>query len=115
MEYLFVYGTLKRGGKLHRYMDGARFIGEGRIEGYRMYLVDWYPAVVRGYGNVYGEVYMVDRKLLRLIDGIEEEGVLYRREKVDVKMGDKTIKCWVYIYLGSVSGLEPVEDGTFPV
>ncbi len=110
---VFVYGTLKKGYKLHFYLKNAKFIGYGYVNGYDMYIVDWYPAVVKGRGRVYGEVYEVCQETLDILDGVEEEGFLYKRicEKVYMKKG--FIKAYMYVYLKDVSQLKRVPTGIF--
>ncbi|WP_457640197.1 gamma-glutamylcyclotransferase family protein [Persephonella sp.] len=115
-ELLFVYGTLKRGGRLHHHLSGARFIGEGYVKGYKMYLVDWYPAVVKGEGIVYGEVFAVSKDVLDVVDKVEDEGIMYRRVKEKVKLEDGAeLYCWMYVYNGSTAELEDIPSGKFPV
>ncbi|WP_293444782.1 gamma-glutamylcyclotransferase family protein [Persephonella sp.] len=112
-DLVFVYGTLKKGKRLHHYLEKSYFFGEGYIEGYEMYMVDWYPAVVKGKGKVYGEVYAVDQKTLNVLDKIEDEGRLYKRIKENVKMGDKIVNCWVYLYQKSTKNLKKIDTGRF--
>jgi len=114
-EYIvFVYGTLKKGFRLHSYLNNAKFLGEGFVKGYDMYLVDWYPAIVKGKGVVYGEIYGVDEETLEILDKVEDEGFLYKRikEKIYMKNG-KTVEGYIYVYLKSVEGLKPIIDGVF--
>ncbi len=112
-ELVFVYGTLKKGKDLHHHLKKSRFLGEGFIVGYDIYLVSWYPAVVKGSGKVYGEVYAVDRETLDVLDKVEDEGKLYKRIKENVKMGGKTVSCWVYLYQGSTENLKKIKSGRF--
>ncbi|WP_457636233.1 gamma-glutamylcyclotransferase family protein [Persephonella sp.] len=112
-DLVFVYGTLKRGRDLHHYLQKSRFLGEGFIEGYEMYLVSWYPTVVKGSGKVYGEVYSVDLETLKVLDRVEDEGRLYKRVKEKVKIEDRYVNCWVYIYQGSTKNLKKIKSGRF--
>ncbi len=106
--YLFVYGTLKRSFSLHKYLQGACFLGEGYIKGFEMYDLGSYPGIVPGNGIVYGEVYQVYPADLALVDEIEAEGEEYQRRLVPVFLasGD-VLEAFVYVYLGDVS-LRPV-------
>ncbi len=76
-------------------------------------MVSWYPAVVKGDGTVYGEVYKVNSRIIQIIDEIEEEGFLYRRviENVITKKG--IIPCYLYLYNKSVKGCKVIPTGRF--
>ncbi len=110
---VFVYGTLKRGFRLHFYLESGKFLGEGFIEGYEMYIVDWYPAVIKGKGKVFGEIYEVDDKTLKLLDEIEDEGLLYKRVKEKVYTGKGIVEAFIYVYLKDVSDLRKIKTGKF--
>ncbi len=112
-DYLFVYGTLKKGYIFHHYLKKSEFISEGYIKGYRMYLVSWYPAVVNGDKTVYGEVYKVDQKTLSLIDELEDEGNTYKRIIDDVFTQKGKIPCYIYLYLNDLKGLKEICSGRF--
>lgn len=89
---LFVYGTLKRGMRAHRFLGGARFVGEGRTG------LEWtllsngrFPALAMAPEGmnpddcgVAGEVFEVAKQSLwAVLDAYEgvSEG-LYRREEI---------------------------------
>ena len=76
--FVFVYGTLKRGLRLHHYMDDCRFIGEGTLNGYTIHQVKgcWYPGIKKGDGFVKGEVFGLDEQKLKTLDGVEGLGFL---------------------------------------
>lgn len=68
-----------------------------------MYRVGSYPGIVPRPGfRVKGEVYEIDSDTLRLLDDLEDEGLLYRRELLQVEMPDGEIDAWVYVWLGKV-------------
>ncbi len=116
MKYkVFVYGTLKKGFRLHKYLKNAKFLGEGFIQGYDMYLVSWYPAVVKGKGIVYGEIYEVDEETLKILDKVEDEGVLYKRIEETIYLGKRKekIKAFVYLYVREISNFEKITTGIF--
>ncbi|WAM36708.1 gamma-glutamylcyclotransferase family protein [Caldicellulosiruptor acetigenus] len=99
--YLFVYGSLLSHNSNNYLLNGCKFIGKAVLEGYGLYKVSWYPAIVPKEGSkVAGEVYEVDETLIKEIDDFEDEGELYRRQEVDVILNDnKVIKAWTYVYL----------------
>ena len=98
MERLFVYGTLKRGEPLHHLLEGARFLGEGRVKGYALYDLGDYPAA-RPAGPqeaVLGEVYEIEPERLTVLDEVEDE---YRRLRVQVELEDgASLSAWMYVY-----------------
>ncbi len=84
-ELVFVYGTLRREASNAFRMEGAEFVGRGRVAG-RLYRVDWYPGMVAGGdGWVVGEAFRVGVEQMRALDefeGIPEgemEGNEYRK------------------------------------
>ncbi len=96
---VFVYGTLKRGFYANHFLSEARFLGEGIIEGYEMYDLGSFPAIVEGKGKVKGEVYEVDRKTLNTLDFYEGVPTLYKREMVEVLMANgQRVKAYAYIF-----------------
>lgn len=60
MKELFVYGTLKKGGKWHHLIEDEQFLGEDSVEG-EMYLEKggYYPILYVGTDLITGEVYSV--------------------------------------------------------
>lgn len=84
---VFVYGTLKRGGSNHRYMDGQTFCGEARtMPGFSLINLGDYPGIVldpNDQDGVTGELWSVDEACLEHLDILEgvKEG-LYRRARI---------------------------------
>jgi len=111
-NYLFVYGTLKRGGVMHWLLQDFPFLGRAKAEDFMLYDLGPYPAMVYGDGVVYGEVYEVSEEVLQAIDWVEGVPVLFRREFIEVVFEDGfSLKVWAYIYNGSVKGFPRVESG----
>ncbi len=84
---LFVYGTLKRGGANHGWLDGQTFLGPARTgPGVTLYSLGEYPGLVAEPSDregVVGELWAVDAACLARLDAFE--GVpekLYAREAV---------------------------------
>ncbi|MFT3829524.1 MAG: gamma-glutamylcyclotransferase family protein [Opitutaceae bacterium] len=75
MPYLFVYGTLQRGGRNHRQLTGARFIGEARTApGWAIYDVGGFPGLVAAPGEdstVAGELWEILAESLATLDRFE--------------------------------------------
>ena len=71
--FVIVYGTLKKRGRLHGYMEGAKYMEDVEVEGYRMYDTGFgYPMVCESAGHsFYGELYKVDDTILETLDMVE--------------------------------------------
>lgn len=111
--FLFVYGTLKRGGRLHSHnMKGATFVGQDRIAGVDLFRIQWYPAAKLGSGTLHGEVYEINDEILARMDQVEGEGTLYKRKQLTTVGGYQS---WVYLYLDSVDPSRKIESGNFNV
>ena len=105
---VFVYGTLMKGEANHRYLENSVFLGKTLLEGYDMYNVGWYPAIVAGDGLVVGEVYEVPVADIPSIDSLEGEGSLYVKKCERVTLNGEKVFALVYVYLGDCSGLEKI-------
>ncbi|NLW44999.1 MAG: gamma-glutamylcyclotransferase [Syntrophomonadaceae bacterium] len=104
-ELVFVYGTLMRGeGNYRRFFQGnpeVEFVDEGVAEGLGLYNVTkYYPGAVREEGAfTKGEVFRVSRRVLRKLDRLEDEGDLYIRQKMQVRLkSGTTVEAWVYLW-----------------
>ena len=87
---LFVYGSLKRAGRHHDQLKGARFLGEVEtLAGYALEPLGDYLALVAvpGAGSVSGELFEIRRSLLTALDDFE--GAAYIRRQVGLR--DETI------------------------
>ena len=96
MQKLFVYGTLKRGERLHYYLKNSKYIGQAYIQGFKLfYYIQGHPILYRRNNwkkKIWGEVFLVSNKVLNGIRSLElgsgyKEGKLngmiffYRTEK----------------------------------
>ena len=110
---VIVYGTLMSGEGNHRYLENGTFLGNAVIEGYDMYNVGWYPAIVPGDNLIVGELYQVPIEDMPSIDMLEGEGSLYIKKCETFRDGEgKTTFTFVYVYLGTVQGLKRYPHGT---
>jgi gamma-glutamylcyclotransferase (GGCT)/AIG2-like uncharacterized protein YtfP len=111
-HYLFVYGTLKRGGSRHWLIEDFPFLGRARAKGFVLYDLCSFPAMVPGAGVVYGEVYEVSEEVIKALDWVEGVPVLYRRELIDLVFEDgSSLKAWAYVYNGDVKGFPLIKEG----
>jgi gamma-glutamylaminecyclotransferase len=113
MTRVFVYGTLKRGGSNHGFLDGQRYVGDARTTpGVVLYAVADYPGMVRsadGTGIVTGEVWEVDDACLQRLDALEGiDQRLYVREPIALEAPFASQPVETYFYLRSIDGLTPI-------
>lgn len=122
-QYLFVYGTLKRGGKAHKRLrkdDGIRFKASGRIRAdlYRLQDEDYPGAVLTSAPNrfVKGDLFVLQDPQRALRDLDEFEGVdegLFRRGLVDVWSQGRRVKAWAYLYARPLAAAEVIPTGVY--
>jgi gamma-glutamylaminecyclotransferase len=103
---LFLYGTLKRGQRNHRFLAGQAFVGEARtVPCYRLYVCHGCPCLIEDAGHgeaVRGEVWSVDDDALRRIDALEEVPILYSRRAIALQEIPAPVAA--YFYNGDVTG-----------
>lgn len=106
---LFVYGTLKRGHRLHSHLDGQSYLGEGRtLPEFRLLNCGWYPALVESDKgrSIRGEVWQVDDKTLQRLDEVEDvSSGLYERRVISLLAPFDDAPAITYVYLQDVTGL----------
>ena len=78
---IFAYGTLKKGGILHKHMEGAEFVKKKKLVGYVLYLSpdETYPLLYRTGKKkdvVVGELWKIDEQIKKRLDTYEEGYVL---------------------------------------
>lgn len=74
MIELFVYGTLKQGGKWHFLLNGQEMLDVDSVEG-ELYLEKggYYPIMFEGSDQVMGEIYLVNAEVMARIMALEGE------------------------------------------
>lgn len=96
---VFVYGTLKSGYGNNRLLQGAEYLGEDIVNGYKMfysYGTGSFPVITEADGKIKGEVYKIDpNRHLRDLDALEGEGRMYHRKTADTNGGHE-----VHLYVG---------------
>ena len=111
MSRLFIYGTLKRGGRSHARLSRHQFLGLAcTTPHYRLYRLDGYPGLVADSAatvGIQGELWEVDAAGLAELDAFEglAEG-LYRRECVTLSEPAGHPPVDAYVYARSVTGRE---------
>jgi len=100
-NFVFVYGTLKKGFWNHHMLEGSKFVGKAKTkEKYALY-IDNIPYLVKTekVSHVSGEVYEVNKKSLLSLDGLEGHPVWYYRELSQVIFEDgRELNAWIYFY-----------------
>lgn len=102
---IFVYGTLREGASNHFRLEECELRGEAWVLGH-LYPIDWYPALLLDDDGVpvRGEVYEVERDMLRKLDSFE--GAEYERLRSPVHLKDGgEVEAWLYEYRGEVEGM----------
>ena len=115
LSLIFIYGTLRCGGRAHHLMDGAEFVGDGAIAG-RLVHVDQYPGLIHdARKRVKGELYRVNQDQLKELDryeGCSESPPLYTRESVEVELeNSEKLTAGVYLFQQLQAHHEAIESG----
>ena len=117
-RHVFVYGTLRRGGRndIAHFFPAPRFVAHARIHG-TMYDLGSYPgALLGGSGLLVGEVYAVTPALEAQLDRLEEvrdddSGEYVKRERA-VRVGAEEIVCVIYeVHPQRVTGCTVIASG----
>lgn len=117
MPLLFVYGSLKRGFRLHAHLQAGTFRGVARTKpGYALYRLGWYPGMVAEATSdgVSGELYEVPETLLPVLDEVEGVPHLYQRTRITITCAEyspETVAVFTYLYQQPVEGCPHVADG----
>ncbi|MCX2824816.1 branched-chain alpha-keto acid dehydrogenase [Bacillus pseudomycoides] len=104
MQYVFVYGTLRKQQANAHYLHEATCIAEEAWTHGKLFDTNQgYPAMILSSDNkVYGEVYEVSDEILKKLDELEEytgnpEKDLYDRITQTIYFEDRSIGAYVYI------------------
>lgn len=119
-RHVFVYGTLRRGGRndINRLQPAPEYVGMGEVRGV-LYHLDWYPGLRLGGEEavtVVGEVYRIAPALEAVLDGIEQivqgaDSEYFKRE-VAVATAAGEVACLLYeINPARVTGRQPIGHG----
>ena len=119
---LFVYGTLKEGGKYHCYLGEAALVAEHATAKGTLYDTGMgYPAMVKAaQGEIQGQVYDIPEELWPAIDDLEgyaaqAETDLFDKQTTEVYANGELMETIVYV--ANAKGLlkEKVESGVWDV
>lgn len=104
---IIVYGSLRREQGNSHWMTNAQWLGEYKINGYELYDLGHYPAVIIGDGEVNCEVYRIDSSILSELDELKANTRDYRRQLISTPYGS----AWLYLYQLPVEGLRRIHSG----
>jgi len=126
-DLLFVYGTLKRGGRNARLLATAEYLGPAKTER-RFRLLDCreYPALFELPAEfaaeplaIRGELYRIDDAHLPPLDELEDEGKLYRRTTLPIALladsAAEPVTAWAYLWLGAVDPRRLLSGDQWPI
>lgn len=110
-----VYGSLLSGLGNHRFLDGANYLGTVRLNGFEMYSLGPFPAVVpadTAKDSIVVEVYEVDEVTLGNMDMLEGHPDFYERQKIrEVPL---VHRAWMYLQTkDAVKDCPKVEGGNW--
>lgn len=108
MEYLFVYGTLRKGYDLklkNKVSEDLQYVGQGKI-GATMFDIGRYPGAVRSSSGdeVVGDVFLIrdPDRVLRILDkyeGVRETAGEFVRKRTRVRLrSGRQVTAWIYWY-----------------
>jgi len=127
-QHLFVYGTLSprhAPPEIAATVRRLRPVGQASVKG-RLYDLGEYPGAVLNESSrsvIRGEVFELpgDKSTLSSLDDYEgfEPGKrassLFLRRAYPVTMDDgKRLRCWVYVYNGTMKDAQPLRSGRYP-
>lgn len=106
MDYVFVYGTLKRGYWNAHFLDNAIFIDEGKTDArYALLDLTHFPGLVVGNRQIQGEVYKINASILKKLDFLEgydtqrPEDSLYTRILIPITLNSgKRVRAFTYLF-----------------
>jgi gamma-glutamylcyclotransferase (GGCT)/AIG2-like uncharacterized protein YtfP len=113
-DLLFTYGTLMRGFRLHRLLEGrAAYLGRGQATGRLVDLGSYPGAVSDPGGTLLGEIYRIgDPALWVALDSAE--GPQYHRREVTVRTeGGRELTACIYWYVGPLDRGLPIPGGDY--
>ena len=97
-----VYGTLKKGFGNNTLLKGSTYVGKGETKNKYPMVASGIPYLIEEEGkgfNVDVELYAVSKSTLESLDSLEGHPNWYRRKEIDIVIGKKTKRAWIYFNL----------------
>ncbi len=111
-DAIFVYGLLKPGLSLHHLVEPYVVRSAPGVAHGRLYAAEYPAALFGDDGEVAGVVLWLDPsrldEALRVLDEVEDEGVMYERRTIEVRTPDGAVSAHAYHWLLSVEGCADV-------
>ena len=118
LRHVFVYGTLRRGGRndIARYRPAPVFVGMAVVSGTLLDLETYPGVVLGGCGRVHGEVYRITPSVeaeLGVLEEVAPDGSgEYLRKQVQVHVAGADLACLVYeLHPSRAAGREVIASG----
>lgn len=111
-QYLFVYGTLRKDFRNHKYLLGSEMVGCGFTAHDRFFMAvnkkGRYPVLLfdnreNMRAKVYGEVFKVKSEQFQNLDFLESNGTMYKRHLLTTLIWDSSaqakipVRAWIYV------------------
>ncbi|MCL4383480.1 MAG: gamma-glutamylcyclotransferase [Candidatus Marsarchaeota archaeon] len=125
-EFLFVYGTLKKGFNNRarkKLKENSLFVGDAEFNG-KLFRINGYPGAIKSNNSsdiVYGELYKIKNhvSVFKILDEFEEcsdtfdKPALFKRKICKVRIEKKYEYAWIYLYNLATRGLPKIKTGKF--
>ncbi len=112
MNAIFVYGLLKPGFSLYGVAEPFVVASTPAIASGRLYDAGVPAARFDEDGTIEGFMFSLDPQrmdeALKVLDELEDEGQVYRRQEIEVRTAEGERRVYAYHYLPSVGGLPDV-------
>lgn len=105
---VFVYGSLRKGLNNHHFLNNSEYIGDYTSKE-QFYLITYktlkFPYLLedlefdRPKTNIKGEIYKVNEDVLKNLDNLESNSVIYQRKKYEFFNDKNSIEAYVYILI----------------
>ncbi len=118
---VFVYGTLRTGEENAYLLDDAvRLREQAYVEGTLYDTGSGYPAAVEGDAKIFGEVYEVGHKQLKMLDYLEgyvegRQNNLFERKICSIVTDGKTFEGYVYFMKETLTGFKNIVFGDWKI
>jgi len=95
---LFVYGSLKQGGRANHMLYGHCYVGKKStvFADYELRQVDWFPAMIAGDYIVEGEHYQIGEELLPILDAYES--TMFKRVEIPIGPSNDIVYAITYMW-----------------
>lgn len=116
IKLVAAYGTLRKKEHNHRLLEDSEFVGDGTVNGFKMYHLGGFPALQHDEGVAIVEVYRVDKDTMISLDRLEgyrgDDNNFYDREITEVVLNSgETVRAWIYFIDRGMQHRGVIESG----